>query len=84
MPSHINWDELWVFIVLFAAVTILGFVANRWRRARLDNLGEWGLGGRTLGAVVTWFLHRRGDDAVHRAADVRHRGRARPDGRSSR
>lgn len=56
MPSHINWDALWVFIVLFAAVAILGFVANRWRRARLDNLGQWGLGGRSFGTVVTWFL----------------------------
>jgi SSS family solute:Na+ symporter len=45
-----------VFIALFALVTVLGFVAVRWRRAKLDHLDEWGLGGRRFGTVVTWFL----------------------------
>src|SRR3954469_4763284 len=45
-----------VFVVLFASVTVLGFVAARWRRAKLDHLDEWGLGGRRFGTVVTWFL----------------------------
>src|SRR3954451_23579570 len=45
-----------VFLVLFGAVTLVGFFAARWRRASLDNLDEWGLGGRRFGAVVTWFL----------------------------
>src|SRR4051794_41831227 len=45
-----------VFIALFAFVTVLGFVAARWRRAKLDHLDEWGLGGRRFGTVVTWFL----------------------------
>jgi SSS family solute:Na+ symporter len=45
-----------VFLVLFVAVTVVGFVAARWRRASLDNLDEWGLGGRRFGGVVTWFL----------------------------
>src|ERR1700704_250994 len=45
-----------VFLVLFAAVTVVGFVAARWRRADIDNLDEWGLGGRRFGTVVTWFL----------------------------
>jgi SSS family solute:Na+ symporter len=45
-----------VFLVLFGAVTIVGFVAARWRRASLDNLDEWGLGGRKFGGVITWFL----------------------------
>src|SRR5215208_3310711 len=47
---------LTIFIIFFAAVTVLGFVAARWRRARLDHLDEWGLGGRRFGTVVTWFL----------------------------
>src|SRR3954462_2057146 len=47
---------LTVFVVLFAAVTVLGFVAARWRRASLDHLDEWGLAGRRFGPVVTWFL----------------------------
>jgi SSS family solute:Na+ symporter len=46
----------WVFIALFALVTVLGFVASRWRAASLDHLDEWGLAGRRFGTVVTWFL----------------------------
>jgi SSS family solute:Na+ symporter len=45
-----------VFVLLFGLVTVLGFVAARWRRAKLDHLDEWGLGGRRFGTVVTWFL----------------------------
>ena len=45
-----------IFIALFAFVTVLGFVAARWRRASLDNLDEWGLGGRRFGGLITWFL----------------------------
>ena len=49
--------ELTIFIVLFAIVTVLGFVASRWRRAEsLDHLDEWGLGGRKFGSWITWFL----------------------------
>jgi SSS family solute:Na+ symporter len=48
--------EITIFVVLFAVVTVLGFVAGRWRRANLDHLDEWGLGGRNFGAWVTWFL----------------------------
>jgi solute:Na+ symporter, SSS family len=47
---------LGVFIFLFAFVTILGFVAARWRKADLTQLAEWGLGGRRFGTIVTWFL----------------------------
>ena len=45
-----------IFVVLFAFVTVLGFVASRWRRGDLDHLHEWGLGGRRFGTLVTWFL----------------------------
>jgi len=31
-----------VFLVLFAAVAALGFVATRWRKADLHSLHEWG------------------------------------------
>ena len=48
--------EITIFVVLFAAVTVLGFVASRWRRADLNHLDEWGLGGRNFGGWVTWFL----------------------------
>lgn len=46
-----------VLIALFALVTVLGFLASRWRRAsNLQSLDEWGLGGRSFGTWVTWFL----------------------------
>jgi SSS family solute:Na+ symporter len=45
-----------VFVGLFLFVTWLGFVAAHWRKADLNLLHEWGLGGRRFGTVVTWFL----------------------------
>jgi len=42
-----------VFGVLFLFVTWLGFIAARWRKADLNLLHEWGLGGRRFGTVVT-------------------------------
>lgn len=51
-----HWIALVVCLVLFAFVTVLGFVAAHWRRADLSQLSEWGLGGRRFGTVVTWFL----------------------------
>ena len=49
--------EVTVFISLFALVTVIGFVASRWRRAdNLAHLDEWGLGGRNFGPWITWFL----------------------------
>ncbi|HET6545348.1 MAG TPA: sodium:solute symporter [Rhodanobacteraceae bacterium] len=47
---------IWVFVGLFALVTVLGFTAARWRAASLDHLDEWGLAGRRFGTLVTWFL----------------------------
>src|ERR671928_1685396 len=35
----------------------MGFAAARWRRAQsLMHLDEWGLGGRSFGSWITWFL----------------------------
>lgn len=52
-----NWTALVVCTTLFVAVSALGFVASRWRRAEsLDDLDEWGLGGRNFGSWITWFL----------------------------
>jgi SSS family solute:Na+ symporter len=49
--------ELAIFIVLFAFVTVLGFIAARWRRGEtLEHLDEWGLGGRNFGSWISWFL----------------------------
>ncbi|WP_426247672.1 monocarboxylate uptake permease MctP [Nocardioides sp. LHG3406-4] len=46
-----------IFVFFFLLVTVLGFAAARWRRAeKLDNLDEWGLGGRGFGTFIAWFL----------------------------
>ena len=45
-----------VFVFLFLVVTVMGFAAARWRRADLDSLDEWGLGGRGFGTFIAWFL----------------------------
>jgi solute:Na+ symporter, SSS family len=55
--ANVNWTELSIVIVLFLLVTVLGFMAARWRRAEsLMHLDEWGLGGRSFGSWITWFL----------------------------
>ncbi|MEU7166925.1 monocarboxylate uptake permease MctP [Streptomyces morookaense] len=56
-PHGVNGVALTVFIVFFLAVTVMGFLAAKWRRAEnADNLDEWGLGGRSFGTWITWFL----------------------------
>src|SRR3954451_2011497 len=56
-PAAVEGVQLAIFIVLFGVVTVLGFVASRWRRAEtLEHLDEWGLGGRNFGAWISWFL----------------------------
>jgi SSS family solute:Na+ symporter len=53
---ELNWTALTVFILLFGFITWLGFAAAHWRRGDLEQLHEWGLGGRRFGTVITWFL----------------------------
>jgi SSS family solute:Na+ symporter len=55
-PLALQPVALVVFLVLFALVTVMGFVAARWRRGDLDTLHEWGLGGRRFGTLISWFL----------------------------
>jgi SSS family solute:Na+ symporter len=52
----VNWTALTIFVILFLFVSWLGFAAARWRRGDLDQLHEWGLGGRRFGTLITWFL----------------------------
>ena len=55
--NDVSVVELGVFLFFFLLVTVMGFMASRWRRASsLDSLDEWGLGGRGFGTFVTWFL----------------------------
>jgi len=57
MSHGIDKVALAVFAALFLVVTVIGFMAARWRRAAdIMHLDEWGLGGRSFGTFITWFL----------------------------
>ncbi|WP_441250313.1 monocarboxylate uptake permease MctP [Kitasatospora sp. McL0602] len=57
MNHGVNVTALVVFVLFFALVTVMGFLASRWRRAGdAQHLDEWGLGGRSFGTWITWFL----------------------------
>ncbi|HKU65245.1 MAG TPA: sodium:solute symporter, partial [Rhizomicrobium sp.] len=45
-----------VFLALFVFVALLGLFGSRWRAGDLSQLHEWGLGGRSFGTIITWFL----------------------------
>ncbi len=55
--SHVNYVTFTIVVVLFLLVTVTGFAAARWRRAEsMMHLNEWGLGGRSFGTFIAWFL----------------------------
>jgi solute:Na+ symporter, SSS family len=55
--TEVNGIALAVFVFFFALVTVMGFVAARWRKPEtLARIDEWGLGGRQFGTWITWFL----------------------------
>jgi SSS family solute:Na+ symporter len=55
--SNVNYVTFTIVLVLFLLVTVTGFAAARWRRAEdMMQLNEWGLGGRSFGTFVAWFL----------------------------
>jgi SSS family solute:Na+ symporter len=54
--QDVNWVALSIFVVLFGFISWLGFAAAHWRKGDLDQLHEWGLGGRRFGTLITWFL----------------------------
>ena len=55
--TGVNGVALAVLIALFLLVTVAGFMASRFKRGEsLESLDEWGLGGRTFGTWITWFL----------------------------
>ncbi len=57
MKTGVNYTALAVLIVLFLLATVMGFWAANWRReGKLESLDEWGLGGRSFGTWITWFL----------------------------
>jgi SSS family solute:Na+ symporter len=57
MNAGVNYTALAVLVALFLLVTVMGFWASNWRKGEhLESLDEWGLGGRTFGVWITWFL----------------------------
>lgn len=54
--SSLNIIAALVFLFFFALVTVLGFIASRWKAGDMAQLSQWGLGGRQFGTVITWFL----------------------------
>src|SRR3954467_1753086 len=57
MKTETDPTALAVFLFFFALVTVMGFVAARWKKPKtLASLDEWGLGGRQFGTWITWFL----------------------------
>jgi solute:Na+ symporter, SSS family len=55
--TGVNAVALTIVIILFLLVTVMGFMAARWRRVgSMGSLQEWGLGGRSFGTFITWFL----------------------------
>lgn len=57
MKTELDYVAIGVFVAFFALVTVMGFWAARWRQAPTQaSLDEWGLGGRSFGTWITWFL----------------------------
>src|ERR1700722_18816292 len=57
MANQIDWVALAVFLFFFLLVTVMGFLAARWKAGPVSaHLDEWGLGGRQFGIWITWFL----------------------------
>jgi solute:Na+ symporter, SSS family len=57
VTGGVHGVELAIFLFFFLLVTVLGFMAARWRRGEhLESLDEWGLGGRSFGTFISWFL----------------------------
>jgi SSS family solute:Na+ symporter len=55
MKDHLA--EIIIAAVIFLVVSAMGFIAARWRRPDdMGHLNEWGLGGRSFGSWITWFL----------------------------
>src|SRR5258706_7300363 len=54
--QQVNWTALTIFVLLFGFVSCLRFGRGWWRRGGMDQLHEWGLGGRRFGTLITWFL----------------------------
>src|SRR5271155_1156975 len=55
-PGEIHAVALAVFAGFFLLVTVLGFLAARWKAGDMSRLDEWALAGQRFGIFITWFL----------------------------
>jgi solute:Na+ symporter, SSS family len=55
-PGEIHVVALTVFAGFFLLVTVLGFLAARWKAGDMKRLDEWALAGQRFGIFITWFL----------------------------
>src|SRR5262250_2459267 len=51
-----NVTEFAIVVVLFTAVSVLGFLAHRWRRSSDVSLEQWALAGRGFRSWISWFV----------------------------
>ena len=51
-----NVTEFVIVVAAFAAVSVLGFWAHRWRRSSDVSLEQWALAGRGFRSWVSWFV----------------------------
>jgi solute:Na+ symporter, SSS family len=57
MTDPIDWVALAIFVFFFILITVMGFLAARWKSGPISaHIDEWGLGGRQFGTWITWFL----------------------------
>ncbi|MET3650507.1 monocarboxylate uptake permease MctP [Dyella japonica] len=57
MKTDLDYVAIGVFAFFFLLVTVMGFLAARWKQADVkSSIDEWGLGGRRFGTWITWFL----------------------------
>jgi solute:Na+ symporter, SSS family len=56
MTSHFDWTAVAVFLFFLIVITVIAFLASRWKRGDSSKLEEWGLAGRRFGTLITWFL----------------------------
>src|ERR1700709_1340996 len=57
VDTKVDGVALGVLLFFFIVVTVGGFWAASWRKPdNAHSLDEWGLGGRSFGTVITWFL----------------------------
>ena len=56
MRASLDLVAVSVFAFFLILISVVAFLAARWKRGDLDLLEEWGLAGRRFGTVITWFL----------------------------